>query len=339
MKPDSTGTNRRKAKAGLLAISLTFCLLSACGNDDSAGKPPQGSEAAASPITDKESELAPQELPTAMLNGQYSSVYSRFSEAFKQQVSEADFTAASTEFTAGIESFDSFSRLQLNGIDEWIWLSSLKDKGVSAVFDEQEEIIGMQILELSSFPETDEALSETVFSLPFQGEWLVFWGGTNVFANYHYAHESQRYAYDFIQAKDGYSYKGDPSKNESYFVYGQEIMAPADGTVVAVVNDIADNEPVGVMNEKDPAGNVVIIEHGGEYSISAHLKKGSITVKPGDTVKKGEPVGKAGNSGNSSEPHLHFQVSDGQDLFASRSINVNWDHGINAVRGQSVTAE
>ncbi|TGU70988.1 M23 family metallopeptidase, partial [Mesorhizobium sp. M00.F.Ca.ET.186.01.1.1] len=125
----------------------------------------------------------------------------------------------------------------------------------------------------------------------------------DVLSNYHYAIPSQRYAYDIIKIKDGYSYSGDATKNESYYAFGQEILAPQDGTVVHVVSDIPDNVPVGTMNDKQPAGNVVVIDHGnGEFSYLAHLKQGSAKVKVGDRVKKGDLLGLCGNSGNSSEP-------------------------------------
>ncbi|MNJ53851.1 Murein DD-endopeptidase MepM [compost metagenome] len=176
--------------------------------------------------------------------------------------------------------------------------------------------------------------------MPLKNDWFVFWGGENVIANYHYGTESQRYAYDFIKVKDGYSYSGDPKKNESYYAFGQEITAPEAGKVIHVVNDIADNEPVGIMNEKDLAGNVVAIDHGnGEYSYLAHLKKDSVTVKVGDIVQKGEVIGLCGNSGNSSEPHLHFQISDGDDLFTSSSLRVKWENDLHPIQGDTIIGE
>ncbi|MFD1906546.1 M23 family metallopeptidase [Paenibacillus rhizoplanae] len=91
------------------------------------------------------------------------------------------------------------------------------------------------------------------------------------------------------------------------------------------------------MNAEEPAGNVVVIDHGnGEHSITAHLKKGSVAVKKGDNVQQGDLIGHLGNSGNSSEAHLHFQVSDGPDLFTSRSIQIRWaDQSQSLTRGNS----
>ena len=81
------------------------------------------------------------------------------------------------------------------------------------------------------------------------------------------------------------------------------------------------------------------IDQGGEFSYLAHLKKGSVTVKPGDKVERGEIIGQIGNSGNSSEPHLHFQVSGGSNLFESEAINVQWNDGSQPVQGEIINAD
>ncbi|WP_144027292.1 peptidoglycan DD-metalloendopeptidase family protein [Paenibacillus selenitireducens] len=282
----------------------------------------------------------PEELPQALLEGRYNEVHARFSDAFKEQVSLTDFTDMAQKFTKGMVSFEQVARMQLNGGDYRVWFTPDKAKGILGVFDDQGIIQGLQISEHPGWPEQDKKMTSTTYNLPFRGEdWLVFWGGTNVLVNYHYEHESQRYAYDIVQAKDGYSYSGDPTQNESYHAFGQEILAPADGVVVSIVNDILDNEPVGVMNKKAPAGNVVVINHGGEYSYLAHLKKGSVTVKPGEKVRAGDVIGQLGNSGNSSEPHLHFQVSNGADLFQSQAIHIRWADGIEPVQGELIHAK
>ncbi|WP_378124316.1 M23 family metallopeptidase [Cohnella sp. GCM10012308] len=199
------------------------------------------------------------------------------------------------------------------------------------------EIVTLQVVQLESFPASDAVKTKHEYALPLKSEWFVFWGGENALTNYHYDYEMQRYAYDLIQVKDGCSYSGDQAKNESYHAFGQEIVAPRDGIVVQAVSDIADNEPVGTMNADQPIGNVVVLDHGaGEYSFLAHLKKVSVAVGVGDVVKKGELLGLCGNSGNSSEAHLHFQVSDSPDLFNGKSIRIHWEHGLNPQQGDTL---
>ena len=84
---------------------------------------------------------------------------------------------------------------------------------------------------------------------------------------------------------------------------------------MALKNNIEDNIP-GVLNKNGV--NFVIIDHlNGEFSVLVHLKKGSIIVAVGDTVVKGQEIGKVGNSGNSTQPHLHYHLTTSQSLDGS----------------------
>lgn len=153
--------------------------------------------------------------------------------------------------------------------------------------------------------------NKTSLILPFKGEWLVFWGGDTTEQNYHQAVSIQRNALDILKVgENGKRYKGDGKKNEDYYAFGQELIAPADGVVTDVVTGVPDNVP-GKMNPLIAVGNMVMIRHtNGEVSMFAHLKFGSTLVKVGDEVKKGQTIGLCGNSGNSSEAHLHYQLQE-----------------------------
>lgn len=149
--------------------------------------------------------------------------------------------------------------------------------------------------------------------LPFAGEWFVFWGGRTTLDNYHAAYPDQRFAYDMLVVRDGATYAGDRSRNESYFCFGEPILAPAGGTVHTAVDGVPDNRP-GRLNGQQPLGNHVILDHGGgEFSFLVHLRQGSVAVQAGSTVRTGEPIGRCGNSGNSSEPHLHYHLQNTGD--------------------------
>lgn len=153
-----------------------------------------------------------------------------------------------------------------------------------------------------------EYQTRTPLRLPFDGEWYVFWGGRTLEENYHTATVDQRFAYDLVILRDGKSHSGDGTANEQYYCWNQPILAPGPGKVVVAVDGIEDNQP-GKMNPQQPPGNHIIIDHGnGEHSLLAHFKKGSIAVKPGAPVKTGDRLGVCGNSGNSSEPHLHYHL-------------------------------
>lgn len=150
--------------------------------------------------------------------------------------------------------------------------------------------------------------TKTDLDLPFDGEWYVFWGGRQAHRNYHVQAPTQRFAYDFVVLRDGASHAGDGSGNEDYHCYGRPILAPAPGRVAAVVDSVPDNVP-GEMNDQAPPGNHVVLDHGsGEYSLLAHLQHGSVAVREGDAVERGQRLAACGNSGRSSEPHLHYHL-------------------------------
>lgn len=141
--------------------------------------------------------------------------------------------------------------------------------------------------------------------LPFYGEWLVNQGH-----NGDETHQGEwANAWDFVIVNnDSAQFCDEGNFCTDYYCFGQHVIAPAEGTVVIVVDGIEDN-PIGQVNTQKNWGNTVIIKHAeGLYSKLCHLKKGSIVVKAGDTVHYGQIVGKVGNSGRSPYPHLHFQL-------------------------------
>jgi murein DD-endopeptidase MepM/ murein hydrolase activator NlpD len=152
---------------------------------------------------------------------------------------------------------------------------------------------------------------KTQFSLPFTGRWLVFWGGDTRELNQHHDVPNQRFALDLVGVDEsGQTHRSGGSRNEDYYAFGREVLAPADGTVIEVIEGVRDNAP-GSMNPYSAVGNCVLIQHRNEeVSVLAHLKMGSIVVKAGDNVKRGQLLGKCGNSGNSSEPHLHYHLQN-----------------------------
>lgn len=282
--------------------------------------------------------IEPEEVADVFLNGEYDRLYNQTSADFQEQVTAEQLQEIGEEFNEGVENYVFQSELTLDdNVSQFTWADEAGMKGVVTVFSENDTIEGFQVLPLEAHSETDDLFTETEFELPFENEWFVFWGGTNELVNYHYAVEEQRYAFDFLVRKDERSYEGDPEDNESYYAFGENMLAPADGVVVDVENDIEDNEPVGEMNSEEPLGNHVIIEHeDGEYSFLAHLKQGSVEVEEGDEVKVGDILGLVGNSGNSSEPHIHFHVADAPDINDSTSIRINLGDN-DLVQGDYVT--
>ena len=181
---------------------------------------------------------------------------------------------------------------------------------ITVVLDDKGKIAGLLFLQHKEDLPVPEK-HETKLGLPLKGRWLVFWGGDTKEVNMHHDVPNQKYAFDFVGVDEkGRRHKGDGTKNEDYFAFGREILSPADGVVTDVIRGVRDNKP-GSMNPYSAVGNIVFIEHRKyEVSMLAHLKLGSIKVKVGDKVKRGQLIGQCGNSGNSSESHLHYHMQN-----------------------------
>ena len=195
---------------------------------------------------------------------------------------------------------------------------------MTLALDDKEKIAGLYFKPhvASSKPVPKKHLTE--LSLPFKGKWLVFWGGATKELNHHHDVPAQKFAFDLLGVDEkGETHRGDGAKNEDYFCFGREILAPADGVVVEAIDGVRDNAP-GSMNPYCLVGNCVVIQHRtNEVSVLAHLQRGSVAVKAGDHVKRGQLLGLCGNSGNSSEPHLHYHLQHSpifQDAFGIKIL-------------------
>lgn len=170
-------------------------------------------------------------------------------------------------------------------------------------------------------PATTTARNTTKMILPFEGEWFVFWGGDTKQQNYHVVSKAQKNAFDMVIVDEkGRSFKTNGKTNEDYYAFGQPLIAPCDAEVVTVTEGVKDNIP-GEMNTAQITGNTVVLKTtNNEYLLFAHFKLNSINVKAGDKVKQGQLLGLCGNSGNSSEPHLHFHIQDKEGMPGATGI-------------------
>lgn len=145
-------------------------------------------------------------------------------------------------------------------------------------------------------------------------------------------HHGNRYAYDFcpVNAKNEL-YKNEGKNLEDWIGFGTPIYATAGGTVVEIYNEAIDSNIGSIDFDYGEAannhtliyGNYIIIDHhNGEYSGFMHLKQGSVKPKVGDKVKQGDLIAEIGNSGDSFEPHLHYQLNDATTLLNSNGIPV-----------------
>jgi len=171
-------------------------------------------------------------------------------------------------------------------------------------------LLGTQPL-YQTFPSAyDEMPSEVDFRLPLESAVTVAWGGPTSETNYHVSSPAERWGYDLLITVDGRSHRGDGEGVADYYAFDRPVLAPAAGRVVAV-HDGEKDEPPGRRNRRLGGGNRIVLEIAPrQFLFIVHLRAGSISVRPGDTVRQGDVVARVGNSGNSSEPHIHLHVQD-----------------------------
>jgi hypothetical protein len=164
------------------------------------------------------------------------------------------------------------------------------------------------------------------------GEWVMGSGPSNTSGHRRAlnavgggAHIAERFAIDWVKiGPNGNTYHDDEHRNENYWAFGQPVHSVASGEVVAAVDSIADNTPhapVPPITLANIAGNYVTVRIGpNRYATFAHLKRGSVRVRVGARVAAGEVIGLLGNTGQSTAPHLHFQITDGKSVLASEGV-------------------
>ena len=190
--------------------------------------------------------------------------------------------------------------------------------------------------------------SAVTYSFPLRGNCFIGTGQA-----LHQGHRwvvPEEFALDIARiGEGGLTHRGDGSKRTNYFAYGAEVLAAADGTVVAVQDGIAESDSTLRQESESPeaysqrvlsmqnellskgalaaGGNYVVIQHAPrEFSFYAHLLPGSITVNKGRQVRRGDVIARLGHSGNSTEPHLHFHVVDGPDPVFSAGLPVHFEN-------------
>ncbi len=136
---------------------------------------------------------------------------------------------------------------------------------------------------------------------------------------------AQRFAIDWIRLyPDGASFHGNPRDNRNYLAFGQPVYAVADGTITELKDGIAENvpgTPISPVTLETVAGNHLMLDIGnGRFALYAHLQPGSLRVRLGERVHRGQVLGLLGNTGNSTEPHLHFQICDGHSPLGSEGL-------------------
>jgi murein DD-endopeptidase MepM/ murein hydrolase activator NlpD len=147
-----------------------------------------------------------------------------------------------------------------------------------------------------------------VLDSPLTAEWYVSQGGHAELVNYHYVTSAQRDSLDIVQVVDGRSHPSGNTDLDSYYIFGAPLLAPVDGVVTSVIDGHADQQ-IGSVDRDHEAGNHIVVEiSDGQYILLAHIRQGSIQVAVGDRVSAGQVLAEVGNSGGSTEPHIHIQA-------------------------------
>ncbi len=188
--------------------------------------------------------------------------------------------------------------------------------------------------------------SKNQYNFPLKGAWAAY--GAPSLISHHRWGSIQEFAFDFVKiGTNGTTHEGDGDKLTDYYAYGAPVYAIGPGKVISIYGEGTESndnlkqpdETAEEYNKRSAKlqqeflakgfshvmGNHVIIEHdNGEYSHYLHLKNGSLKVKQGDHIKRGEEIAALGHSGNSTEPHLHFHLTDSPDMAYSRSIPITF---------------
>ncbi len=287
--------------------------------------PPQSYEEVAEQVAalEKEALAAHEEIVAQFLAQDFEGVYARMNDEARGAITMEQLQTAYQQLTA----FNSIGeRLDyramamspnanvLMALYSW---GQMPIRLITAI-DAAGQISGLYFQLERPLPDDPAAdfVSPVSFRLPFEGLWYVGWGGPDALHNYHVEAAPQRHAYDFLVWKDGSTFMDEGTANEDYYAFGQPIFAPADGTVVRAVSDLPDVLPQVETDSQNPAGNHVVIQVGeGMYLFIAHMQQNSVLVAEGDTVTAGQMIGLVGNSGNTSEPHIHIHLQNTPEMF------------------------
>ena len=193
------------------------------------------------------------------------------------------------------------------------------------------------MMQLSSETLPAELRGAVVADFPLRGEWAATSTPAERIPSHGTDYFAQRYAYDFYRLTSNgvkpYSaaiwrhlFRSIPV--EACLCWNAPVFSAFDGVVIDARDGWPDRrrlsflpDMLGATLGTEPrgddfrplTGNYVIIEGGRGYALYAHLREGSVRVRNGESVVRGEPIGAVGNSGNSSMPHLHFQLQSGPD--------------------------
>lgn len=213
-------------------------------------------------------------------------------------------------------------------------------------------LLGQWLLVRGQRPPKDRHRPPVALAAPVAGRWLALNGPAGKVPSHGTHSHAQSYAIDLLYDPDGTDATRAMKfawlwpllrRPESYPGFGRPLLAPADAVVVEVVDGRRDHlarmSPPSIAamylegfvrslgHPGHLLGNHLVLDLGdGVYAAYAHLRRGSPLVAAGDRVSAGQPLAECGNSGNSSVPHLHYQLMDGPDVLTARGLPFSWEY-------------
>jgi len=219
-----------------------------------------------------------------------------------------------TSIFVGISIFILFIAAFIKGVRELpkTWEFKLGDGWKSIIFTVTQILVTLVFLPICLWGLSGYSVDEQALELEFpmkDGIYIVGHGGSTPLINYHNVSKTQTYALDISKINGiGTRVWGiHPEELDRYAIFGENLYSPCDGQVLDVTKGNPDMNPPN-RGEGHPAGNHVVLSCGDAEVTMAHFKQNSIVVDSADFISTGELLGKSGNTGNTSEPHLHIHA-------------------------------
>lgn len=258
----------------------------------------------------------------------YDALFELTSEYMQSQINYETLENVMTQYYEAFGALESYEFVEQKD-DSALFIGQFENgqQRIGMALNEKDLLAGFRFLPTVDAKKTASMeRNKTPMSLPFKGDWFVFWGGDTKAQNYHVVSDAQKNAFDIVMlGPNNKSYKNKGLYNEDYYAFGEPLYAVCDAVAIKVITGIEDNIP-GRMDAANALGNAIILKTANEeYIVYAHFKKGTIAIKEGDTVSRGQFLGECGNSGNSSEAHIHFHLQDGPNVINAIGIKCFFD--------------
>ncbi|HWE27050.1 MAG TPA: M23 family metallopeptidase [Polyangia bacterium] len=286
---------------------------------------------------------AAEQLAGELVDGKYDAVAARFDSNLRAKIGPAQLQAVMDPLRTARGPAKELHVASPSGATTYVdvtWHTGAPSQ-ITIATDSDGRVAGLWIRDRPAQPTNYETHYETKAALrpPFRGTWTAMNANRDA-SNPHFTNANQQYAVDWliVAGGNGKSFRTDGKRNDDYYAYGQDALAPAAGVVVTVIDGVPENPHPGdgEGDRYNVTGNQIVLDlGGGEWALFAHLIPGSMRVHAGDRVTAGQPLAKIGNSGHSTEPHLHFQLMDAPRLTDAHALPAKFARA--TVNGKVVT--